>query len=128
MEQIDNLDDWQMVNVFFRPPTAESAKKGYYWPLPPRMQEGDLLATRFVYFRLGKQNGVPIETIRRGWKRYKMVLLYGIEGKQVSSTGALRSVMAERGELPEAIEEACQARRAEMGQARRKMVPEGHFG
>ena len=121
------LDDWQIVNVYFRPPTADSAKHGYYWPMPPSESEESLAATRYVYFREGRRNGVDEKTIRRGWRRYKLVLLYGIEGEPTSHTGAMRTVLRQRGESPEKIEEAVQARREEIQAAQDRRRPRG-FG
>lgn len=121
------LDDWQIVNVYFRPPTADSAKHGYYWPMPASKTEADLDATMFVYFREGRRNGVDEKTIRRGWRRYKLVLLYGIEGEPTSHAGAMRRVMRNKGETPEAIEAAVAMRRQEMADALVKRKPRG-FG
>lgn len=105
MEQYLALDDWQIVNVYFRPPTGESAKRGYYWPMPSRDREQDLRLTRYVYYREGRRNGIDEKIIKRGWREYKIVLLYGIEGSPVPLDWAARKVMLERGDDPQEVKQ-----------------------
>lgn len=128
LEQYLQLDDWQIVNVYFRPPTPEAAKRGYYWPQPPRLLDENLAGTRFAYFRLGRQNGLEEAAIRKGWRRYKMVLLYALEGQRVPYAQAVGQALLQRGDAAPAVKDRVEALEEERLEARRRRKPEGSFG
>lgn len=39
LAQIDDLDDWEIVNVYFRPGDPDQAEKGVYWPVPDKPRQ-----------------------------------------------------------------------------------------
>ena len=46
MAQIDELDDWQVVNVYFRPGDPDQAENGVYWPVPDKPRDAKEAAAR----------------------------------------------------------------------------------
>lgn len=67
---IADLTDWDVVNILFRPGTAEARKKGYYWPAPvwvPEKNEGFGVWTDFkaaalyAYRELGMTDSAEME-------------------------------------------------------------------
>jgi hypothetical protein len=127
LEQYLQLDDWQIVNVYFRPPTPESAKRGYYWPAPPAMHDEDLLGYKQTYYELAKESGWELEKIKKGWRRYRNVLLSGNEGQRVPGGVALERARIGAGiDAKEARKEREQYEK-EMIEARKRRKPRGHY-